>query len=142
MIKNKGLRVFLLLLGLIISIGTAGIYVKQFTDGIHTMKRCTAQTSGTVYTNIPSSSGPVFAKNVGVRYEIDGIAYHARGRDQIWHNYGETTAVHYDPADPSVSYAGTSPVRMDELIVTLLVFSGGAVCAAAVRIGGKQATSY
>ena len=133
MFDTKPRCVIVLIVGLLIVGVTAYFYVGGILRSIDQKKVCTERTSGQVYTERHTGRSAFFFDSIGARFEVNGVIYHATGRDSRTHSYGDTVVVHYEPGNPRNAYSGSEPDRLHDFVGILFIFSGAMTVLAAVK---------
>ncbi|MCR5804371.1 MAG: DUF3592 domain-containing protein [Clostridia bacterium] len=139
--QKKGLRIVVLIIALLVTIGVPAIYTVQLVRGFQLKNVCTETTTGKVYHEMGSGSHSLLANNCSASFTVDGNAYFTSGRDTVKHRLNDDVIVHYNPDDPSQAYAADSPKRMDEIFAGLFVFAGAMTTFAMIR-SGRRAAQY
>ena len=135
--KKKGLRIVILIIALLVTIGVPTIYTVQLVRGIQLKSVCTETTTGKVYHEQGSGSHSILANNCSASFTVAENAYFTSGRDTVKHRLNEDVVVHYNPDDPSQAYAASSPKRMDEIMAGLIVFAGAMTTFAMIKSGRR-----
>ena len=125
---RKGVGVLFLILGIAICLFSICRMGYDVMNQMTHEAACTATTVGEVYSFANRS------RNISARFTVDGTTYYAHGRDSFEdYSNGSEVEVKYDPADPSINYAGKSPQRMNTIFGVLLVFGGICTIVAGVK---------
>ena len=97
--------------------------------------RCTEAVGGKCVTCVYHRGNIRRGKNrsryhITASYKVNGVTLIAEGQSERPYSPGDDIGVHYDPADPSVSYTGSSPIKSDSslpAIMAILTFSLGVI---------------
>ena len=136
LIKNsKGFWIFILILGFVFVLSMSYFFTSSIIKGSKLRTECTQSVTGEAYT-YPSTgrNSSLFDQQVGARYGVDGVVYHAKGIDVVRHYPGDTVTVHYNPDNPTEAFAGNEPYHWPYVMELLCIFCGVMMIIAGIKM--------